>query len=140
MPLSNSSVHRTDVMCVWCVVCCACWVVCSEIVEMFPALREGVLTKLIERFGDIETADVYRVALWILAEYSDEGHALQAALACIKDCTGPLPLAAPMAKGADAAEEAAADECTLQEGGLTWVAWQSGDYALQRASWCGDVT
>ncbi len=35
---------------------------------MFPDLRESVLAKLIDRFGDIETADVYRVALWILAE------------------------------------------------------------------------
>jgi hypothetical protein len=42
-----------------------------EIVEMFPDLRESVLAKLIERFGDIEAAEVYRVALWILAEVCD---------------------------------------------------------------------
>jgi hypothetical protein len=40
----------------------------SEIVEMFPELREGVLSKLVDRFGDIEATEVYRVALWILGE------------------------------------------------------------------------
>jgi hypothetical protein len=35
---------------------------------MFPDLRESVLAKLIDRFGDIEAPEVYRVALWILAE------------------------------------------------------------------------
>jgi hypothetical protein len=58
------------------VLMCCCFSPRSEIVEMFPELREGVLSKLVDRFGDIEATEVYRVALWILGE--------------VRRCTCPL--------------------------------------------------
>ena len=41
-----------------------------EIVEEYPQLREDILAKLLENFGEINTGEVYRVALWIIGEYS----------------------------------------------------------------------
>lgn len=77
----------------------------SDIVEGFPELRASVLTKLYQRFADIETSEVARVALWILGQYCDDAASLHSALSCIKECIGPLPLSAPMTKAAAAAEE-----------------------------------
>jgi len=69
-----------------------------EIVEGFPDLRASVLTKLYQRFGDIEASEVARVALWILGQYCDDAPSLHSALSCIKECLGPLPLFAPISK------------------------------------------
>lgn len=40
--------------------------------ESYPDLRESILQKLLVSFSDIALAKVYRVALWILGEYSTE--------------------------------------------------------------------
>mgnify|MGYP002388000580 CR=1 FL=1 len=41
-----------------------------EIVEEYPALRDNLLTKLAESFGQIRNSSVFRVALWILGNDS----------------------------------------------------------------------
>lgn len=75
-----------------------------EIVETYADLRAAVLAKLMEVMPDIQTGEVFRVALWILGQYCDDEATLHAALACVKTCVGPLPLtdAAAGADGGDA--------------------------------------
>lgn len=43
----------------------------SEVVEKFPALRETIIERLIQTFGEIRSGKVYRGALWIVGEYCE---------------------------------------------------------------------
>eukprot|EP00455_Lapot_gusevi_P002489 TRINITY_DN109_c0_g1_i4.p1 TRINITY_DN109_c0_g1~~TRINITY_DN109_c0_g1_i4.p1 ORF type:complete len:621 (-),score=251.77 TRINITY_DN109_c0_g1_i4:95-1957(-) len=63
-----------------------------EIVEGYPHLRQGILKHLMESFVSIKTSKVYRVALWILGEYSTEPAILGRAIGAIENAMGPLPL------------------------------------------------
>ncbi|KAN0047827.1 hypothetical protein ACTA71_002214 [Dictyostelium dimigraforme] len=40
-----------------------------EVVETYPALRELIIRKLIENLSSIKVSKVYRVAVWVIAEY-----------------------------------------------------------------------
>lgn len=63
-----------------------------EIVETYPDLREAVLSKMMEVMGDIKQSEVFRVALWILGQYCDDEATLHAALSCVKENVGDLPI------------------------------------------------
>jgi coatomer subunit beta len=63
-----------------------------EIVELCPAMRAGVISKLREVMPDIAASDVYRVALWLLGQYSTSDAEVDAAIHTIRQCIGPLPL------------------------------------------------
>lgn len=43
----------------------------KSIVEQYPAFRAAILTKVINNFDEITSADALRVGLWILGEYCD---------------------------------------------------------------------
>ncbi|EAL65020.1 coatomer protein complex beta subunit [Dictyostelium discoideum AX4] len=40
-----------------------------EVVETYPSLRELIIKKLIENLSSIKVSKVYRVAVWVIAEY-----------------------------------------------------------------------
>ncbi len=62
-----------------------------EVVETFPRLREGIIAKVVEYFPAIKVAKVFRVAMWILSEYSNTLEEVDAAFAAIKSSLGTLP-------------------------------------------------
>lgn len=65
--------------------------------ESYPDLRERILQKLLVSFSDISLAKVYRVALWILGEYSadlgpvESDTSIIEAAKTILAALGPLP-------------------------------------------------
>ncbi|TYZ61801.1 hypothetical protein PybrP1_004799 [[Pythium] brassicae (nom. inval.)] len=92
--------------------------------ESYPDLRASILQKLLVSFDDIALAKVYRVALWILGEYSSDlvagadtggsDTSIVEAAKTIFDAMGSLPFAteamlkAPAAAAAPDTEDAAA--------------------------------
>lgn len=63
-----------------------------EIVQEYPQLRNNILSKVLENFTDIRASEVYRVAIWILGEYSSDKDTLHLALTTLREAVGPLPL------------------------------------------------
>ncbi len=61
-----------------------------EIVETTPKLRAQILDKLCQSFGRIQAARVYRVALWILGDYTETVDQIQTAFAAIKNALSDL--------------------------------------------------
>ena len=41
-----------------------------EVLEKFPALREDIITRLLDAFGEIKSGRVFRGSLWIIGEYA----------------------------------------------------------------------
>ncbi len=64
-----------------------------EVMEKFPGFRKDILKRLLPILGEITTSRVYRGALWIVGEYSDEPTMILEAFACIRDVIGDLPIA-----------------------------------------------
>lgn len=73
-------------------------------------MRAGVLTKLRSVMPDIGASEVFRVALWLLGQYSLSDEEVQTALHCIRECIGPLPLITPWETFVAQAHAAAAAE------------------------------
>jgi len=65
-----------------------------HIVEEYPKLRGSILSRLLENFDEIRSSDVFRVALWILGEYAEDGKTLESTLETVRDLVGPLPIVA----------------------------------------------
>jgi coatomer subunit beta len=63
-----------------------------EVMEKFPGFRKDILKRMLPILGDITTSRVYRGALWIVGEYSDDPHMILEAFACIRDVIGDLPI------------------------------------------------
>ena len=103
------------------------------IVEQYPALRAGVLAKLLANFADIAAAPVLAVALWILGEYC-EGELLEAATDELDRALGEPPFSgAVVAKPAEGAEaEAAAAAAAASSAGKS-VVLSDGTYATQES-------
>jgi len=62
-----------------------------EIVETYEKMRRSVVNKLITCLPDIKTAEVYRVALWILGEYTETDKLRSDAMDVIYECFGEIP-------------------------------------------------
>lgn len=61
-----------------------------EIVETTPKLRAQILEKLCQSFTRIQAARVFRVALWILGDYSETVDQIQTAFSTIKNALSDL--------------------------------------------------
>ena len=66
-----------------------------EIVETYPEMRLSVIAKLRAVMTEIDASEVFRVALWLLGQYSESDEEVTAALHAIRQCIGPLPLVQP---------------------------------------------
>jgi coatomer subunit beta len=53
------------------------------IVGSYPALREGIIAKLQQSMDTIKTEKVFRIALWVLGEYSEEWSVVQCSLEAV---------------------------------------------------------
>uniref|UniRef100_A0A0N4ZJY2 Coatomer subunit beta n=1 Tax=Parastrongyloides trichosuri TaxID=131310 RepID=A0A0N4ZJY2_PARTI len=63
-----------------------------EAVQRLPELRQSIINHLLEVFGDITNASVYRSALWILGEYCQTSESLVHLLKLVKKSLGDLPI------------------------------------------------
>lgn len=78
----------------------------KSIIEQYPSFRPSVVRKIIENFDEMTTSQAYKVALWVLGEYSDtlDAHTQQPMLLdaydMIKKQLGDVPFVVP--KDADA--------------------------------------
>jgi coatomer subunit beta len=61
-----------------------------EIAETQPAMRNDVISKLVDGLSDIRASNVARGAYWILGEYA-QGEVIEAAFKAIQESLGPLP-------------------------------------------------
>jgi len=61
-----------------------------EVIETFPALRQQVLDKLCQNFTRIQAPRVFRVALWILGDYSSTLQQVQQSFDAIKSALNEL--------------------------------------------------
>lgn len=63
-----------------------------EIIEVHSQLRPSVVAKALELFGQISSARVLRICLWLLGEYCAGADEVAAAFTAIKGALGKLPL------------------------------------------------
>ncbi|RKO85232.1 adaptin N terminal region-domain-containing protein [Blyttiomyces helicus] len=78
-----------------------------EVMEKFPQLRSGIITRLLDSFMDMKTGRVFRGALWIIGEYTLDVPAMEQALKKIRDALGEIPI---LASEQRALEEALSDQ------------------------------
>ena len=81
-----------------------------EIVHEYPNLRDSIMQKVLDNFGEIRSSDVYRTCIWIIGEYAIEPSVLDMSLNVLKTNIGPLPLLSKPTAGA--VEEKKMDEPT----------------------------
>ena len=88
-----------------------------EIVHEYPALRDGILTKMLDSFADIRSSDVFRTCVWVLGDYALEPAILDLALNTLKTSIGNLPLLAkaPTSAAGDEAVAAVATAVKKEE-------------------------
>lgn len=65
-----------------------------EVVEKFPALRSGIVEKLLQTFGEIKSGKVFRGALWIVGEYGDSVEDIKETMQQIRKVLGEVPILA----------------------------------------------
>lgn len=87
-----------------------------EIVESYPKLRTDVIAKLVQVFDTIRAARVYRVALWILGEYSEDSQDLTEAFQIVKTSLGDLPFICEDEDSDEVVEEKKAAPLVLADG------------------------
>jgi coatomer subunit beta len=61
------------------------------IVDQYPNLRLGVLSKLMASIGDISSPAVLRVSLWVLGTYCDDNSSMAQAFTALIDVVGSPP-------------------------------------------------
>lgn len=67
----------------------------KEIVELFPHLREAVVSNLLANLNNVRTSRAYLGALWVLGEYC---HDTETAWDTLRELLGPLPLNQPVSE------------------------------------------
>lgn len=88
----------------------------KEVVEKYPALRHDVLHKLISCLPNVKSGTVFRGALWILGEYSDDETAIKETWKFIRASIGEVPILASEKKHLEGTEEAEVDDDDLADG------------------------
>ena len=63
-----------------------------EAIQRLPHLRQHILQQLLEVFSSIRNASIFRSALWILGEYSDQSETISRVFELVKDSLGELPI------------------------------------------------
>ncbi|GAA5913609.1 hypothetical protein JCM6882_001701 [Rhodosporidiobolus microsporus] len=95
-----------------------------EVVEKFPDLRSGIVTGLLDAFGEIKSGKVFRGAMWIVGEYVASVEEVQAAMREVRKVIGEVPILASEQRLLDQAEQEAAASSTTTSDHL------NGDAAL----------
>jgi coatomer subunit beta len=101
-----------------------------EILLSYPNLRSSIVQKISVSLGIIGDATVFRVALWILAEFSEDHAAIESSFSAIVEELGSLPFISSEEKDD---EEDAEDEDAAPELKTTVTVLADGTYATQTA-------
>ncbi|KAI5118575.1 hypothetical protein M0805_004191 [Coniferiporia weirii] len=108
-----------------------------EVVEKFPDLRPTITEKLVQTIGDIKSGKVFRGALWIVGEYTDEPPAIQAVFQALRSVLGEIPILASEQRLLDEAggdeEDGRDEEKTKGSGGSKPRVLADGTYATESA-------
>jgi len=64
----------------------------AEVVMTYPEHRQAITRRLLEAMGEITSASVLRIALWVVGEYSESLEDIDVAFTNIKESFGPMPL------------------------------------------------
>jgi len=103
-----------------------------EIVEIYPKMRVSVIKKLIDCLPEIKASNVYRVALWVLGEYTETRELKDDTTAAIFECLGDLPFVTDVpSKEEDDEEEYMSKSISSPQGTVSVLA--DGTYATQTA-------
>lgn len=78
----------------------------KEVVEKYPALRSDVVHKLINSLPNVKSGTVFRGALWILGEYSDNEGSIKDSWKFLRSSIGEVPILASERKHLEGTEEA----------------------------------
>lgn len=62
-----------------------------EVVEVYPDLRESIVSKLIETLHDIKSSKVFRVSLWIIGEYALSIQEIDNSFTALRELIGDIP-------------------------------------------------
>ncbi|KAI9346734.1 adaptin N terminal region-domain-containing protein [Zopfochytrium polystomum] len=65
-----------------------------EVMEKFPALRAGIIERLLDSFSEMKTGRVFRGALWIIGEFALDVPAIDLAMKKIRESIGEVPILA----------------------------------------------
>ncbi|BGO98008.1 coatomer subunit beta [Rhodotorula toruloides] len=87
-----------------------------EVVEKFPDLRQGIVAKLLDTFGEIKSGKVFRGAMWIVGEYAGSVEEVRQAMQQVRKVIGEVPILASEQRLLDQAEQDAAAEADLTNG------------------------
>ncbi|KAF2859839.1 Coatomer, beta subunit [Piedraia hortae CBS 480.64] len=81
----------------------------KEIVEKFPAMRSGIISRLVETLAEVRAGKVYRGILWIVGEYALEEKDVRDAWKRIRASIGEVPIVASEARLLQEPEEEEAE-------------------------------
>lgn len=76
----------------------------KEVVEKFPDLRESIVRKLVASLPEVKSGKVYRGALWILGEYSEDAATAKEAWKFLRSSIGEVPILASEKKQLETGE------------------------------------
>lgn len=104
----------------------------KEAVEKFPDLRRSVIHKLVLSLPEVKSGKVFRGALWILGEYSEDEALIKEAWKFVRTAIGEVPILASEKKSNDAGDDEAEDSAstTTKKGP---VVLPDGTYATETA-------
>ncbi|VDN05974.1 unnamed protein product [Thelazia callipaeda] len=106
-----------------------------ETVQQLPHLRPVVLSQLLDVFGNVRSAQVFRSGLWILGEYCESSESVMRVMQFIRKSIGELPIVEKETQAisgdnvADRKDESTESEITTSRQLVT----ADGTYATQSA-------
>jgi coatomer subunit beta len=103
----------------------------KEIIEKYPDLRSGVISRLTQSLGNIRSGKVFRGALWIIGEYCLDEKDIQSAWKHIRACVGDVPILQAEKKKHGDTEETTEEEVKLN--GHKPLVLPDGTYATESA-------
>lgn len=65
-----------------------------EVVEKFPLLRPGIVSRLLSVFNEIKSGKVFRGALWIVGEFAGDKELIEEVFEKIREVVGEVPILA----------------------------------------------
>jgi coatomer subunit beta len=112
----------------------------SEVVEKFPALRNTITSKLIATLPEVKSGKVFRGVLWILGEYVENISDIQGVMREVRKVLGEIPILASEQRllddspeeGTEGGEEKEKEKAKVEGGGRPRVL-ADGTYATETA-------
>lgn len=104
----------------------------KEVVEKFPDLRDSIIHKLVKSLPEVKSGKVYRGALWILGEYSEDESAVKEAWKFLRSSIGEVPILASEKKQLEGGSDTETEE-TISKPKKGPVVLPDGTYATETA-------